>query len=179
MKTAVLVIDVQQGLCVGEGKAFDCDGLITRINLVTSKARLAGAPVIFIQHESTAGYLEHGSADWQLANGLVVSTSDIKIRKTTPDSFLRTDLEALLRNRGVEQLVICGMHSEYCIDTTTRRAMALGFPVTLVEDGHTSAGNAAITAEQVIQHTNATLTHISSFGPCTTTIQSDLLVFAP
>ena len=179
MKTAVLVIDVQQGLCVGEGKAFDCDGLITRINLVTSKARLAGAPVIFIQHESTAGYLEHGSADWQLANGLVVSTSDIKIRKTTPDSFLRTDLEALLRNRGVEQLVICGMHSEFCIDTTTRRAMALGFTVTLVEDGHTSAGNAAITAEQVIQHTNATLTHISSFGPCTTTIQSDLLVFAP
>ena len=179
MKTAVLVIDVQQGLCVGEGKAFDCDGLITRINLVTSKARLAGAPVIFIQHESTAGYLEHGSADWQLANGLVVSTSDIKIRKTTPDSFLRTDLEALLRNRGVEQLVICGMHSEYCIDTTTRRAMALGFPVTLVEDGHTSAGNAAITAEQVIQHTNATLTNISSFGPCTTTTQSDLLVFAP
>ena len=179
MKTAVLVIDVQQGLCVGEGKAFDCDGLITRINLVTSKARLAGAPVIFIQHESTAGYLEHGSADWLLANGLVVSTSDIKIRKTTPDSFLRTDLEALLRNRGVEQLVICGMHSEFCIDTTTRRAMALGFTVTLVEDGHTSAGNAAITAEQVIQHTNATLTHISSFGPCTTTIQSDLLVFAP
>ena len=179
MRTAVLVIDVQQGLCEGEGKAFDCEGLINRINLVTSKARAASAPVIFIQHESTDGYLEHGSADWQLANGLVVTTSDIKVRKTTPDSFLRTDLEALLRNRGVEQLVICGMHSEYCIDTTTRRAMALGFPVTLVEDGHTSAGNAAITAEQVIQHTNATLNHISSFGPCTTTIQSDLLVFAP
>ena len=116
MKTAVLVIDVQQGLCEGEGKAFDCDGLITRINLVTSKARLAGAPVIFIQHESTAGYLEHGSADWKLAHGLVVSTSDIKVRKTTPDSFLRTDLETLLRSRGIEHVVICGMHSEFCID---------------------------------------------------------------
>ena len=179
MKTAVLVIDVQHGLCVGEGKAFDCDGLITRINLVTSKAQLAGAPVIFIQHESTAGYLEHGSAYCNLANGLVVSTSDIKVRKTTPDSFLRTDLETLLRNRGVEQLVICDMHSEFCIDTTTRRAMALGFTVTLVEDGHTSAGNAAITAQQVIQHTNATLTNISSFGPRTKTIRSESLVFTP
>ena len=44
MRTAVLVIDVQQGLCEGEGKAFDCEGLINRINLVTSKARAAGAP---------------------------------------------------------------------------------------------------------------------------------------
>lgn len=52
MKSAVLVIDVQQGLCEGEGAAFDCEGTISRINDVTRKARQAGVPVIFIQHES-------------------------------------------------------------------------------------------------------------------------------
>jgi nicotinamidase-related amidase len=51
------------------------------------------------------------------------------------------------------------------VDTTTRRALALGFSVVLVSDGHTSAGNAAISAQQVIAHHNATLTNISSFGP--------------
>jgi nicotinamidase-related amidase len=57
------------------------------------------------------------------------------------------------------------MHSEYCVDTTTRRALALGFAVVLISDAHNSAGNEAITAAQVIADHNATLTTISSFGP--------------
>lgn len=161
--TAVLVIDMQQGLCVGEYQPHDCEGTIARINLVTEKAHAANVPVIFIQHESQTGYLEYASVDWQLADGLIVKDTDLKVRKTTPDSFLRTDLEALLKVRGVEQLVICGMHTEFCVDTTTRRALALGYPVVLVADGHTSAGNEAISAPQVIAHHNSALSNISSF----------------
>lgn len=165
MNTAILVIDVQQGLCEGEGAAYDCDGTISRINVVTRKGRRVGALVVFVQHESKSGYLEYGSGAWQLANGLEVESTDTKIRKTTPDAFLCTELEALLRSNSVKNLIVCGMHSEFCVDTTTRRALALGFPVVLVSDGHTSAGNAAISAQQVIAHHNATLTNISSFGP--------------
>jgi nicotinamidase-related amidase len=165
MHTAVLVIDVQQGLCEGDSAAHDCPGTIARINTVTHQARAMGVPVIFIQHESKAGYLEHGSPEWQLASGLLVQPEDRKVRKTTPDAFLRTELQDVLQTLGVKDLVICGMHSEFCVDTTVRKAMALGYPVVLVSDAHTSAGNAAITAQQVIAHHNATLTNISSFGP--------------
>jgi nicotinamidase-related amidase len=177
MKTAVLVIDVQQGLCEGAGAAFDCAGTISRINLVTEKARVAGVPVIFIQHESNGGYLEHGSDAWQLAAGLKVVADDLNVRKTTPDSFLRTNLEEALRSLQIEKLVVCGMHSEFCVDTTTRKALALGFPVVLVSDAHTSAGNAAISAEQVIAHHNATLTNISSFGPRAIAVRSESVSF--
>jgi nicotinamidase-related amidase len=165
MTNAVLVIDVQQGLCEGEGAVFDCAGTISRINTVTRKARAAGVPVILIQHESTSDYLGYGTAAWQLANGLDAQPSDLRIRKTTPDAFLRTDLQEMLQRLGVSQVVVCGMQSEFCVDTTTRRALALGYPVVLVSDGHTSAGNAAIDASQVISHHNATLSNISSFGP--------------
>jgi nicotinamidase-related amidase len=175
---AVLVIDVQQGLCEGDGAAFDCAATIERINRVTRKARQAGVPVIFVQHESATGYLEHGTAAWQLAAGLDVQAADLKIRKTTPDSFLRTDLEVTLQRLGVDQVVICGMHTEFCVDTTARRALALGFPVVLVSDAHTSAGNDAISATQVIAHHNATLPNISSFGPRVKVIPSDRLEFA-
>ena len=177
MKSAVLVIDVQQGLCEGEGAAFDCEGTIARINQVTRKARAARVPVLFIQHESTAGYLEHGSDAWQIANGVALDPADLKIRKTTPDAFLGTELENTLRSLGIVRLIICGMHSEFCVDTTTRRALALGFPVTLVSDGHTSAGNAAITAQQVIAHHNATLSNISSFGPRVQPVPADIIEF--
>jgi nicotinamidase-related amidase len=162
MKTAVLVIDMQCGLCEGEGKAYDCEGVIANINRVTQQARSAGAPVIFIQHESATGYLEHGTAAWQLADGLELAQADLRIRKTTPDSFLRTTLEATLKDHHVDHLIVCGMHSEFCVDTTTRQALARGYPVTLVSDAHTSAGNSALTPQQVIAHHNATLTNISS-----------------
>ena len=77
------------------------------INVVTHRAREAGVPVFFIQHESNAGYLEHGSREWQLASGLQVDAGDRKIRKTTPDLFLRTDLHEALHALGVTRLVVC------------------------------------------------------------------------
>lgn len=177
MKKALLVIDVQQGLCEGEGKAYQSSEVIHRINLVSAKARESGIPVIFIQHEGKSGYLSYGSREWQLANGLMTEPQDLKVRKTTPDSFLGTNLQELLNSLEVQELVICGMHSEYCVDTTTRRALALGYPVILLEDAHTSAGNSVISATQVIAHHNMTLTSISSFGPKARTIKSTEIKF--
>ena len=177
MPSAVLVIDVQQGLCEGPDAAYDCPGTIERINVVTQRARAAGVPVFLVQHESSEGYLEHGSPEWQLATGLQVQTDDRRIRKTTPDAFLRTELQEALQALCIKDLVVCGMHTEFCVDTTTRKALALGYPVVLVSDAHTSAGNAAIGPQQVIAHHNATLTNISSFGPRVTAVAHAVLRF--
>jgi nicotinamidase-related amidase len=177
MTTALLVIDVQQGLCEGEHAAFESQQVIARINQVSARARAAGALVVFIQHESTAGYLEFASAAWQLAQGLQAQPGDLRLRKTTPDSFLRTELQQVLQHHAVADLVICGMHTEFCVDTTTRRALALGYPVVLVADAHTSEGNAHLSAAQVIQHHNDTLTNISSFGPRVRAIPTDKVRF--
>lgn len=165
MNTALLVIDVQQGLCEGEHDAFESQQVIRRINQVADRARAAGALVVFVQHESNAGYLEFGTDSWQLARGLEVKATDLRIRKTSPDSFHRTELEQVLKDNGVTDLVVCGMHTEFCVDTTTRRALALGYPVILVEDAHTTEGNQYLSAPQVVQHHNTTLSNISSFGP--------------
>ncbi|MDP3349290.1 MAG: cysteine hydrolase family protein [Hydrogenophaga sp.] len=179
MTTALLIIDVQQGLCEGEGRAFESDEVIGRINGVAARVRSAGWPVVFIQHESKAGYLEHGSREWQLADGLLAEAGDLRLRKTTPDAFQGTDLDARLKADGVSELIVCGMHTEFCVDTTIRRALAMGYPVTLVSDAHTSAGNAVLTPRLVIEHHNATLTNISSFGPRVLAVASaDLLIGA-
>ncbi len=177
MQTAVLIIDLQQGLCEGPDAAHDCPSTIARINVVTHRAREAGIPVLFIQHESSIGYLVHGSREWQLATGLLVHDDDRRIRKTTPDAFLRTELHEALQSLAVKNLVVCGMHTEFCVDTTTRKALALGYPVVLVSDAHTSSGNVAISPQQVIAHHNATLTNISSFGPRVTAVAHDALRF--
>jgi nicotinamidase-related amidase len=174
---ALLVIDVQQGLCTGQNPAHDATTIIARINRVAAQARRANMPVIFIQHESASGMLTYGTADWQLAQGLEATPEDLRVRKTTPDAFLKTDLEAMLKRRGVTELAICGMHTEFCVDTTTRRALALGYPVILVGDAHTTAGNAVLTPRQIIDHHNETLTQIASFGPRVRAVSSADITF--
>lgn len=174
---ALLIIDMQQALCEGDGAAFDTPGVIARINTLSARARAAGVPVIWVQHEGTGGYLAHGTPGWQLATGLHAEETDLRVRKTTPDSFLRTPLGDLLAQHGINELVVCGMHTEFCVDTTTRRALALGYPVVLVADAHTSAGNAHLTPQQVVAHHNATLCNISSFGPRVRAVVAECVEF--
>ncbi len=165
MRTALLVIDVQRGLFDEEPRPFEPLAVVERINGLAARARRAGVPVVFVQHERAAGALQRGSESWQLARGLETAAGDHFVGKTTPDSFLRTNLEELLRTLAVERLVLCGYASEFCVDTTTRRAAALGFPVILAADAHTTHDKPHATARAIRMHENATLPDIVSFGP--------------
>ena len=164
MKRAVLVIDVQKALFDSEPRPFDADKTVERINAVTSSARAAGLPVIFIQHEAPESAVANGTSGWQLEGNLGVAKSDLRVRKTTPDSFLRTDLEMLLKERGVNHLIVCGYATEFCVDTTVRRAAGLGFSVALVSDGHTTHDKPHASGEVIREHHNRTLPSIQSFG---------------
>jgi nicotinamidase-related amidase len=165
MTTALLIIDVQQALCTGDHAAFESARVIDRINLVSRKARAAGALVIVIQHESVSGPLVYGTQGWQVAIALETEPTDTYIRKKATDSFHQTDLNAVLQTNGAQNLIICGLQSEFCVDTTTRRALALGYPVVLVSDGHSTADNSTLSAAQISAHHNETLSNIASFGP--------------
>ena len=121
--------------------------------------------MIVIQHESEDGPLDFGTDGWKLAEGLETSPSDIFVKKKTTDSFPQTELHALLQEEGTRGLVICGLQSDFCVDTTTRRALALGYPVVLIADGHSTLDNTVLSAAQISSHHNETLTNITSFGP--------------
>src|ERR1700694_1310484 len=165
MPAAILIIDVQQILCSGEQAAYEVERVIDRINLVSRKARAAGALVVVIQHETQGGEMDYGTENWRLASALQTGAGDVHIRKTATDSFHRTELHELLQSRRITSLVICGLQSEFCVDTTTRRAMALGYPVVLVSDGHSTVDNGILSAAQILAHHNQKLSNITSFGP--------------
>lgn len=178
MNPAVLVIDVQRGLFDREPRPYEADATVARINRLTDRARRAGIPVFVIQHEQAAGELAFGSDGWQPAAGLAVDEGDGRVRKTTPDAFLRTDLLERLREKQVDTVVICGYASEFCVDTTTRRAAALGFSVLLAADGHTTHDKAHASAGEIRAHHNATLANIRSFGPTIMAVPSAEIGFA-
>jgi len=106
--------------------------------------------------------MDHGTDAWKLAPSLELHSTDVLLRKTASDAFLRTGLSELLASRGVTDLIVCGLQSEFCVDSTVRRAMALGYPVVLVADGHTTVDNGVLSAGQIAAHHNWTLSNIES-----------------
>jgi nicotinamidase-related amidase len=177
MSTAFLIIDVQVALCSGQYATFESKRVIENINLVSKKARAANALIIFIQHASNGGALAMGSEGWQLADGLIVQSSDIVMGKTATDSFHKTPLQSLLEQHDITRLVVSGMQSDFCVDTTVRRALGLGYPVTLVSDGHTTLDNEILTAAQISAHHTVTLANIASFGPIVTPLTAEQIQF--
>lgn len=168
MKSALLVIDVQRGLFGPEPQPFEAHEVIQRINQLASSAREAGWPVIYVQHERDGTSLKYQSPGWALDERLASRPEDLYVRKTTPDCFLRTNLQQLLELNSVSCIVVTGYASEFCVDTTCRRAAALGYEVILASDTHTTHDRTHATAEAIRAHENATLPGITSFGPTIT-----------
>ncbi len=177
MKTALLVIDVQQGMCVGEDAAFEVNRVIERINGLSETARAEESPVVFIQHEEAGGAFQYGFEGWQLAATLATDPGDLRVRKKTPDSFNQTELQDLLQSKQVQRLVICGLQSDFCVDTTVRRALSHGYYVTLVADAHSTLDNDILTAAQITAHHNWTFAHMTSFGPRISVIPASEISF--
>jgi nicotinamidase-related amidase len=151
-----LVIDVQTGLFCAKPPPLEAEAVIARINDVTAKARQAGAPVIFIQHDGGPDDpdLAPFNAGWKLHPDLQVLPGDITLRKTTCDAFYGTSLEAELRARGITTLVLAGFATDFCVDTTLRSAASKDFAIVVVADAHTTVDNPVLKAEQVRQHHN-------------------------
>lgn len=169
MIPALLIVDVQTLLCEGEYACFDVARVIERINALAASARSAGAPVVVIQHQD-AGPLKVNTDAWRLDSRLAVLPDDIYVHKTVTDAFQKTNLDALLKARGVDTLVVCGLQSEFCVDSTVRGALAHGYRVLLVSDAHSTIDNGVLSAAQISAHHNVTLSNIDSFGPRATPV---------
>ncbi|HCT04648.1 MAG TPA: cysteine hydrolase [Pseudomonas sp.] len=159
MANALLIIDMQVGLYDGPQKPFERARVLDTINLLIQRARAAHAPIFVARHTGPAGSpIEAGSPFWQLWPGLEVDEArDYLFNKTRPSCFLGTDLAERLAAANVDELVIVGMKTQFCVDTTCRVAVELGFSVVLPEDGHTCMDTPALSAKAIIDHHNATL----------------------
>lgn len=158
-KKALLIVDMQHGLFYAPQQPFGAEKLLANINILISRARDKKAPIFAARHTGPEGSpLAESSPLTQLIPQLAIDAeSDDVFVKRYPNCLRDTMLLASLQQAGIEELVICGMKTEYCVDTTCRAAADLGFQVTLISDAHSTTDNGLISASQIIAHHNQTL----------------------
>jgi nicotinamidase-related amidase len=152
-KQALLIVDMQQGLFATP--RHDADGLVSRINALSARMRAKQSPVIFIQHCGVDGDDLHPSQPGHaLHGGLMVEATDTIIAKAFCDAFLETSLASTLSKFGVDELIVTGFATDFCVDTTIRSALARSYTTIVPEDGHTTADRPYSSADKVIEHHN-------------------------
>ena len=149
MKT-LLVIDMQVSWF--ETPRHDKDGVIARVNLAIDAMRQSGGNVVFIRHSDADAMPD--SPGFQIEPALHYQAEDIIFDKTACDSFADTALLPWLQQMGSKNLYLCGLATEFCVDTTLRAALSRGFNVTALADGHTTANRPHLKATQIIEHHN-------------------------
>ncbi|WP_088343156.1 MULTISPECIES: cysteine hydrolase family protein [Rhodomicrobium] len=165
MATALIIVDVQNGVLDYSGSrerqpliVKAQTEMVLRLKKVLSRARGTGVPVIFVQHNEGPGEpLETNSPGWPIREEVAPLSGESVVQKSSPDAFHDTDLHDRLQAARIGHLVIGGNSTQFCIDTTCRRAVGLGYDVTLLADCHMTGDWGDLRFDQIIAHHNATL----------------------
>lgn len=157
-KQALLIIDVQNCMFNPAAPVHNHEQLLITLQSLIGRARVAQTPVIYVQHNGPDGAPHApGAPGWQIHPAIAPQPGELIVQKSTPDSFYETTLKAELAARGVEQLIMAGIQTDYCVDTTCRRAASEGYKVTLAQDAHSTWGDGDLSAAQIIDHHNRVL----------------------
>jgi len=138
MTRALLIVDIQ--LDYFPGGAFplvEPEAAAAASGDVLEAFRASGEPVVHVFHVSTgegATFFRPGTDGLAFHPAVEPRDGELVVEKHVPNSFVGTGLEASLRERDVTELVIVGMMSSMCVDSTTRAAHELGFACTVVTD---------------------------------------------
>jgi ureidoacrylate peracid hydrolase len=174
-RTALLNIDMQNLFVEGyQTSAPDGLAALARINQLAAVCRDVGVLVIHVSHvlrpdgsntgvlgtlhpKVRAGLLRKGGPATALHHALDVDARDLLLEKPRYGAFYGTDLELILRGRGIDTVIIAGIATNICCDTTAREAAVRDFRVLFLRDGTAASGASNLSPEVVQASTLATI----------------------
>jgi nicotinamidase-related amidase len=177
-RMALINVDMQN--CFVQGYPMSAPGglaLLERINRLAAVCRRAGILVIHTSHVLRTdgsnigvlgeiapgikqGLVNKGSEASTLHRGLIVDASDILLDKPRFGAFHGTDLELILRSRGIDSVIISGIATNICCETTAREACVRDFRVFFLSDGTATHDIGEVSASELQRATCTTLGYL-------------------
>ncbi|MBG0788588.1 MAG: isochorismatase family protein, partial [Anaerolineaceae bacterium] len=154
--------------------------VIENTRRAVEKARDSGVPVIWIQHVNRK--LVPGSPGWQIVPPLNPLPNEIRIEKHFNSAFEETGLEDTLARLGITHIVLAGVLTNWCVQSTAYAALDKGYDLTMIGDAHTAAdfeleNNETIKAADIIMAFNLTIGGLRYPGRTNQVINVDDLAF--
>ncbi|GGH27338.1 cysteine hydrolase family protein [Paenibacillus segetis] len=151
--TALLVVDVQNALVWAQ--PFEIETIINNIKRLIEVSRENNVEVIYIQHSDPIGdELEPNSEGWKIYDEISPNPNETVINKNYNSAFRGTNLHEYLDSKDIDQLIITGMQTEYCIDTTCKVAFEYGFKLVIPEKSNTTFDNGSFSAKGLYEYYN-------------------------
>ncbi len=154
-KATLVIIDVQSGFFDDSEFIYRGNEYLSTIRGLTPGLGELTCPIYVQNDGDKEGFLEPGKPGWPIHPSIAPLEGEIVVHKRTPDSFHNTPLQGELDSRGIKKLIITGFQSDWCIDTTVRRAYSLDYDVTVVDDAHSTYDTKILKAPQIIAHHNS------------------------
>jgi len=132
-ESALILIDCQNTYTTGVMELDGVQGALDEAATLLERARVAGVPVIHIQHDAGPGSPYDVRTDiGAIVERVAPRAGEPVVVKNYPNSFVQTDLDQLLKERAVSNLVLAGFMTHMCVNSTARGAFNLGYAPTVV-----------------------------------------------
>ncbi|MFD7156740.1 cysteine hydrolase family protein [Kribbella sp. NPDC059898] len=136
-RTALIVIDVQESFRVRPNwQLVNHPDIADRVQRLVAAARARDELVVWVLHTEpgTGGAFDPAEGHVRLIDGLEPLPGEPVIRKTSHNAFTTTNLQQLLTQERVSEIVVCGIRTEQCCETTARVGSDLGYDVVFVTE---------------------------------------------
>lgn len=139
-RSALLVVDFQDSFKLNSSRweRRSNPGFEAKVDRLIRAWREAGLPVIFFLHTDPDPGFETSNPAFKLMDFLSPNPDEPVLVKNTRNAFTSTNLQEILKEKGVERLVVTGISTEQCCETTTRVAADLGYDVDFVTEATVS-----------------------------------------
>lgn len=167
---ALVVVDVQKGFDDGGfWKHPNNPALEVNVERLLAAWTEASAPIVIVRHDSVdrGSTLRPGQVGNDLIDPVAAIVPDLLVVKSVNSSFLGSpDLAVWLRASGISQIVLCGISTNTCVETTARMGQNLGFDVLVAIDATrafalTGSDGSTLTADQL---TTASAVNLTASG---------------